>query len=131
MTQESPFIPGARVAIMSSSVYHADVREAFVDKVHKSGNFTLRGSRQQWRPWGPSTYQTEWRAIETGEGYSKRKLVIWDDSTDAKIQEQKAEIKRNQRCHEIRDRVSSLSFDSVTDAMLDQIKAALPAQSPK
>lgn len=58
------FVPGARVAIRDK---HGDgYREAFVDKVYKNGNFTLRS--QQWRPWRPGAHDDgRWCAHETGE----------------------------------------------------------------
>jgi hypothetical protein len=125
---DSPFIPGARVAIKSR--YVDDYTEAFVDKVHKSGNFTLKGSPQQWRPWR-TAYDDEvsWSAVETGGGWSRRHLKLWDESTDAEIKEKMAATKRRQRFEEIKRRLHNMAPAEATDAMLDQIEAALPKKA--
>lgn len=129
---ESPFVPGARVAIRDR--YGDGRTEAFVEKVHTNGNFTLRGSKQQWRPWR-SGYDGRWSAHETGGGYGRRALDIWDETTDAttdaEIAAAVAKTRRRTRLREIQERVRRLQVNSTTDAMLDAIEAALPKQEPK
>lgn len=130
MAETSPFIPGARVAIRDR---HGDnYTEARVGKVYKSGNFTLGGSPQQWRPSSPGSYDNgRWRAHETGEGWHKRSLVIWNDATDTEIAEKNAASKRHHRWRRLRDRLAGISLNDVTDAMLDQLEAAIkPSEAP-
>lgn len=122
--QDSPFMPGCRVAVRSR---HGDsYREGFVEKVHKNGRFTLKGSPQQWRPWCAGKDQSEWRAIETGDSWIKNSLQIWDASTDAEIQARIAQTKRRDKWSMLSERMRRLSADKFTDEMLDQIEAALP-----
>ena len=40
---ESPFIAGVRVAVRQGD--YEKWHEKFIDKVHKNGNFTLRGDK--------------------------------------------------------------------------------------
>jgi hypothetical protein len=128
---KSPFVPGARVAI---SDFHGDnYREGFVEKVFKTGNFTLRGSAQQWRPSyfrplgeGP----LRWSASQTGKHmrFSSRNLKIWNSETEAEITEHRAFMAREHKRRELCDRLSSIPDDALTDALLAQIEAALPAK---
>jgi hypothetical protein len=129
--ENSPFVPGARVAI---SDFHGDnYREAFVEKVYKNGNFTLRDSTRQWRPssWMPhGEDRPRWSASERGERmrFSRRNLKIWDSTTDAEITEARAFAARLHKRRELRDRLASIPDAALTDAMLAQIEAALPAK---
>lgn len=86
MAEDHPFKPGTRVAV-SEGRYTGGYREAFVDKVYKTGRFTLVGdlARKQWTPrlWGfcgpnPPT----WEAWNSGGGAT---IKIWDETTDAEI----------------------------------------------
>lgn len=125
---KSPFVPGARVAIMSH--YRDETKEAFVEKVYKNGNFILKdGGRQQYHPtcskWSGVI---EWRAVPTGGGYVRDKLQIWDEHTDQQIREAIAETKRKQRLRDVRLRVERLRIGEVSDEMLDAIEAVLPAK---
>lgn len=86
MAEDHPFKPGTRVAV-SEGRYTGGYREAFVDKVYKTGRFTLVGDpdRKQWtaRLWGLCGPKTPtWEAW--GSGYSGS-LKIWDETTDAEI----------------------------------------------
>lgn len=88
--EQSPFVPGARVAMdvtAPGALTHYKV--GWVDKVYKNGNFTLKGSKQQY-----SAYQTgafpgspsRWRAQRTGRDFCNRTVLrIWDDESDAEI----------------------------------------------
>ena len=111
------FKPGVRVAIRDR--YHS-YTEGFVDKVYKTGNFTLKGSTQQWRP-----RMDDRRATETVNGWNQRSLVIWDAENDAEISANIAHQNRKQRFEKIKDRLHRMAPSAVTDAMLDQIEAAL------
>lgn len=130
----SPFVTGARVAVQSR--YNDNVTEGFVDKVYKTGKFTLRGDTskppQQWRPSYHRGYGGTDKIIhdarETGGGYGRRTLKIWDADTDSEIQERIAATKRRARLLEVRARVDDLREGEVTDVMLDAIEAALPAK---
>jgi hypothetical protein len=120
-TAASPFIPGARVAI--SNRFRDGYTEQFVDKVHKSGRFTLRGSAQQWRPWQTCD---GWHATQTGEGWTRDRARIWDETTDAEISESNAAAKRKARAINLRRRFDSVPPDKFTETMLAAIEAVLP-----
>lgn len=82
--ETSPFVPGARVAI-ECRWSTKNFTEGFIDRVYKTGNFTLRGSSQQWRPW---RRQGDWRARQTGADRrfsNPQNLRIWNDATNAEI----------------------------------------------
>jgi hypothetical protein len=119
---DNPFKPGARVAI--STRYTNEVHESFVEKLYKSGRFTLRGSAQQWKPycWG---VDQAWSATETGSGYVRGHLKIWDETTDAEITSRIAEQKLRARWDKIRHRVGSVDRKNVTEEVCDAIEAAL------
>lgn len=129
---DHPFVPGARVAI--KSYYSNEFREAFVDKVHKSGRFTLRGSPQQYRAYPERDYTTGatqyWRARQTGKGYFGDNLYLWDGAADAMLRTQLASSNRQKRFRKIQQRIERFRPDRATDAMLDQIEAALDAVDP-
>jgi hypothetical protein len=116
--QENPFKPGVRVAVFDR---HADTYyENFVDKVYKNGNFTLKGSTQQWRPHNGRRWATE-----TGNVWNRPALKIWDADTDAEITAKIAAFARGQRFKKIQDRLRRMAPSAVTNDMLDQIEAAL------
>ncbi len=129
----TPFIPGARVAVERGTWSNIpDYIEGIVEKVHKNGNFVLRGSKQQWSPWKEGFGDIRrWRARATGEGYRKPQLVLWDSETDKEIQEWIAKAKRDKRYHAIRDQICRMSSDQFTEIMLDQIEKALPKKVPE
>jgi hypothetical protein len=129
MSEQSPFVPGARVAIPVGNPYSVlSYEEDFVYKVHKSGRFTLKGSpTRQWKPFGST-------AIATGDfGWSSPRptLRIWDDASNAEIMEA---IRRSRRYHkfkELRDQLSQVQFsDLVTDEVLDQLQIVVLAVKP-
>lgn len=125
--KQTPFVPGARVAV---SGFGDDWREQFVEKTYKSGNFTLKGSAQQWRPsshrWSSSD-RVEWSASQTGShGYSRARLRLWDAEHDKEIAQKIAETKKRNRLRELQDRFRSLRYGDVTDEMLDTIATTLP-----
>lgn len=135
MNEQSPFIPGARVAI--SSGYRDNLyEEAFVEKAYKNGNFILRGdtSRQQWKPWSMSRGDGKpptWTAHKTNDSWSRRSVILWDESTDAEIAAGIALRQRHSRLQKIQDRVRYLSAEQVTDDMLAAFETALPPRMPK
>ena len=120
----SPFVPGARVAVTER--FGNAMTEAFVEKVYKSGNFTLRGSNQQWKPW-KSTWSNEprWSAVETGSGYSRRRLDLWDETTDAEITEKIETERTRQRWRALRVKIEAVR--NPTPAFCDALEAALCA----
>lgn len=86
MAEDHPFRPGTRVAV-SEGRYTGGYREAFVDKVYKTGRFTLVGdpARKQWTarmraPYGGGV--AVWAAYDSGHFGA---LKIWDETTDAEI----------------------------------------------
>lgn len=128
---ESPFVPGARVAIIGDNGWRRlRYREGFVDKVYKTGRFTLRGSSQQWRPWKPSNSvlgSDYWTATATGDrGFGDHgRLRIWDAAADAEISAVIAEGERERRIKDIARRFERLDPSKIDEAALDVIEAAL------
>jgi hypothetical protein len=129
----SPFVPGARLAMSRSLDDGYD--EAFVEKVHKNGNFTLRGDTkkppQQWKPhyWvgHGDDRKIEWSAHATGNdwSYRRRKVIPWTEDTDIKISNAVAMAQRKKRWAAIQDHVHRLRQVDLPDAALDQIESAL------
>lgn len=130
--ETSPFVPGARVAIHDG--WH-NWREGFVEKAHKTGRFTLKGNSQQWRPEEPSRSEfgyKYWRAYKAGDQrWDRTTLRIWDDAADAEIKEHLAAQERRRRHIQLRGRFDRVCEGELTDTMLDQIEAALPALAEK
>jgi hypothetical protein len=119
---EHPFRPGARVAV--SERYSDEVSEAFVEKVYKTGNFTLRGSKKQWRPWQYNWGDTSrWSATETGSGWSRGRLDLWDETTDAELSAKIAEKHLKTRWREIKGKLDAVKHPTPT--LCDAIEAAL------
>jgi hypothetical protein len=118
-----PFVPNARVAIISNS---DEVKEARVGKLYKSGNFVLEGSTQQYRPY-KGRYDKWWRARPTGEfGYSRRESVwIWDEGSDADIHRMIETSKLSRRFNKVRDRFYRMAFNGVTAEALDAIESGI------
>lgn len=120
---DSPFKPGARVAVNVRC--SDDVRESFVEKVHKNGNFTLHGSSQQWRPsGGPSVLSARYHAFETRSGYSRGHLILWDEAADVDITAKIAATKLKNRWRDIRNKIDQLR-ECPNEATCDAIEAAL------
>lgn len=126
---DSPFKPGARCALRCGESY----TEVFVDRVHKSGNFTLRGQgSQQWHPcqfggWYPSD-PMRWQASKTGErgGFNRESLLLWDATTDAEITSAVAEQRLANRLYAVKKRVERLRPADVSDSYLTALELALP-----
>lgn len=125
---ENPFIPGARVAV--GEKYGDGVTEGFVEKVHKSGRFTLKGSAQQWKPW-KSTWSSgpRWSATETGTGWGRRSLDIWDDETDKEITARIDAHKARLKWRDLRSKLSNVREPTV--ALCDAVEAALALTRPE
>src|SRR5882672_11996887 len=123
MTADSPFKPGARVAIQKR--HGEGYTEAFVEKSYKNGNFTLKGSIQQWKPSAPWGTQP-WRAHRTGRDiWDRSYLMHWNEQTDAEIAAATNLAKRRIRKDKLLSRLGHMDPDILTDTMLDQIAAAL------
>ncbi len=123
---DSPFKPGARVAVRIA--YSDAYIEQFVDRAYKTGNFTLKGSKQQWRPSYSKDFQTgriRWSAYETGSGFGRRVLVLWDAHTDAELSEKIAATKRHDRWITLRQQFDRIRRDDLSDTMLDAIERAI------
>lgn len=127
----SPFKSGARCALRHGENY----TEVFVDRVHKSGNFTLRDrGSQQWRPFSSGwSGEARWSAHETGNhgwGGSRTSLVPWDATTDAEITAAVAEQRLTNRLYEVKKRVERLRRGDVSDSYLLALELALPPTAP-
>ena len=129
---ESPFQPGTEVAIQVQGGWRAPYSFKFgrVAKVHKSGNFVLEGSPQQWRPYAPSSFENFWRAGATGSGAGT--LWIVDDSTRDRISEQNKKAKRYTRYTKARGIIDQEPFSElVTDEVLEKLEAVIAAIRPE
>lgn len=126
---DSPFKSGARCVIRSHDTY----TEVFVDRVHKSGNFTLVGKgSQQWRPYsyrdfGPDNVM-RWTADKTGTDrlWDRTSLLLWDATTDAEITAAMAEQRSRKRLTRLQERIERLRVRDVSDSYLLAIELALP-----
>lgn len=117
---DHPFKPGTRVAYCQYR--DGDYVEKFVDKVHKNGRFTLRGSPQQWRP---SRWGAQWSASETGDNWSRAYVKLWDESTDKEISECIALQQKRDRILKARRKLENLRPGDITDEALEAVERAL------
>jgi len=134
--EQSPFVTGARVAVRQSNYYGYNVNyiERFVDKVYKTGRFTLVGDTkkppQQWSPrsWRGfrGNSKIEWTAIKTGDsGYHRSELKIWDESTDKEISDKIAQSRRRDLHSRLVDQIQKIPSDKLTDLMLVKLQEAI------
>lgn len=128
-TTDHPFQPGTRVAIRS----YAGYREAFVEKVYKNGNFTLRGaSKQQWRASSSAGYgdrSIRWTACKTGPySYDRDIVLLWNEETEREIQEAKSLKNRRDRLHVVQSKVEKLRAEHVSDATLTAFEEVFAMQ---
>lgn len=132
---DSPFKAGARVAIHTGDHYSVmGYREDFVEKVHKTGRFTLKSDpKQQWAPNKPTYLSDHWTASMTGDhGWrGGGRLRIWDDASDAEITDAVNTSRRYHKftklCEELRKQRFS---DLVTDEIVDQLQIVVLAIKP-
>jgi hypothetical protein len=117
---DSPFLPGARVAIEKDRSHYSPIgyTEGVIEKVHKSGRFALVGSSQQWRPARPDYYDNYWTAVETGShGWSGHKrLRVWDDVNDQEIRDAIATNARYYQFQSAQQEISRLRFSDLVTA---------------
>lgn len=131
----SPFIPGARVAVLTGDQYTArGYREDLVHKVGKSGRFTLRSdTKQQWRPSAPVNGKPYWGADQTGShGWNAGgTLRIWDKTSDAEITATIARRRRYDKFTKLNDELRRIKFsDLVNDELLDQFEIVVLGMKP-
>lgn len=131
MTQapaDSPFKPGARCALRRGESY---TEEVFVDRVHKSGNFTLQGrGSQQWRPFSSGwSGEARWSAHETGNhgwcGY-RTSLLLWDATTGAEITAAREKQRLRDRLSALQKRIERIRLAEVNSSYLLALELALP-----
>jgi len=126
--QASPFVVGQRVALVNTGGFGpTHYGESVVEKVYKNGRFVIRGYGQ-YRP-EYSHFNKEWQGIKAGsDRYSSPYALAWDDRVAGLVDSAKNEAVRRQRWRSIQDRIARLRFytETTTDAMMDQIEAALP-----
>jgi len=120
---ESKFVEGARVALRYGRHGDARYKEAFVEKVYKTGRFILTGdkTRKQWSPWpdGRTAYQA-------GEySYNRPSLIIWDETADAEISVQIERTKRRDRMWKIKREIEHMHFETFTDEVLEAFERGL------
>jgi len=142
--QESPFIPGARVALYTERSHYGPhgYREDFVLKSHKTGRFTLRGDpKQQWSPSRPSgDLKKYWSGTQTGNhGWNGGgSLRLWDEAADEEIKATIAKHARFKKFRKLQAEVERIQFtDLVTQEMVDQFEVVvlgikpIPKDAPK
>lgn len=127
-TYNSPFVPGAEVAIFGS--YNgSEVTTATVGNVMKSGNFKLTGGDQQWRP--SLSSDGIWRASPTGDSYTSRHVQFLDDACRQRIAEVKAATRRRHRIIMIKDAAHKLRLEAkIPDETLTILEVALGIKPP-
>lgn len=124
----SPFIVGAEVYVDRGEGYAVKKRK--IIKVHKTGNFLLEGSDQQYRPYeqfGVGNTKS-WYAIEAGSNVvrsARCECVPVNDETTKRFSERNVAIARRHRAYALQQRIHRMSSSHFTDAMLDAIEAAL------
>lgn len=129
----SPFVPGARVAIDDPGGHLSPVgyKEGTVEKVYKTGHFTLKGSPQRWRVHEPCGHAAYWRASMTGDHRWSRAgaLRIWDDAADVEIRDAISARSRYDRFTLARDEMARRAVRSwqLTDEMVNQLEAIVAA----
>jgi hypothetical protein len=135
---ESPFIPGAKVALRDDNRWSAPAWQSFeVEKKFKNGRFTLKGRDGQWNAYPPSAngygYGDRcWHAHRAGDSrYRDGTLLIWDESTDAEIKEGFAALAREGRLRQLQAKFERLKYNDVTTATLDAVEAALALSNGK
>ena len=116
---KSPFVAGARVAVRYG--YNSEWREDFVDKVYKTGRFTLRGSKKQWRPYRDGT-----AGMAGDRRWSSAEARIWNAEIESEIRAATDLSNRRRRLYAIQDRIRIARAEWFTNAQLDAIEAALP-----
>lgn len=121
MTQASPFQPGVRAAIGQDEEGY---REAFVDKVYKNGNFTLKGDTQQWRPQQPHNFSRFWKAQQTGQyGWRAPALMLWDEEAEPHIAAQNAVVKRRSRLHWVVNAIRNMKPEHTSEEVVAALEA--------
>ena len=135
MSETSPFIAGARVAIRIGDRYNKyGYREDFVEKVHKTGRFTLKSNaRQQWAPHSPFSINPYWTANQTGDhGWSGGGILrIWDDANDVEITTTINTYRRYHKFQKLYNELHRQTFsDLVTDEVVDQLQIVVLAINP-
>lgn len=136
MSDSSPFVPGARVAVQTERGYYSPIgyREDFVARLHKTGRFTLRSDpAQQWSPSRPFSGCRYWSATQTGDrGWSYRgALRIWDEDADSDIKAEIANRARYDKFSKLQESLRNQKFSElVTDDVLDNLEMVVLAVKP-
>lgn len=116
------FQPGARVAIRNG--HHDSWHETFVEKVYKTGHFTLLGNPQRYRPY--SYDAVRWYGSPTrNDGWNRTSVQFWNAATDKEISESIAGQALTDRLASVRKRLERVHEKDVTMEMLAAIEALL------
>ena len=127
--EQNPFVSGARVAVVTLGWGEPSYRECRVDKVYKTGRFTLVGSSQQWRPSSPGGDRQYWTADATGDcRWNRKHIKIWNEETDAEIAASIDRTKRTKKIKSLSERLAQIRESEITNDALDQIASLLPAR---
>jgi hypothetical protein len=131
MNDISPFIPGARVAIVQNNGFNIPTgyRLGIIAKVHKTGNFVLEGSTQQWKPYRPSGYEKYWNAVSTAQ--SRGRLRIWNEENHQEIETTIENANRAIRFTTACNALDRIAYsDRVTEEMVQQLEVIVTALKP-
>lgn len=127
---DSPFVPGAKVAMRSGGRWGAAEWKTFeVEKQFKNGRFTLKDRDGQWNAHPPiaNGYGDKcWHAYRAGESrYGDGTVLIWDSNSDAQIKEGFAIFNREKRLKKLQARFERLKYEDISDEALESIETAL------
>ena len=126
MNQNSFFVPGARVAVISNL---GRAREAFVEKVYKNGNFILRDdkNRQQWRPHTAYNITDHKSADPAGSRsiWNSEHIRLWDDESNAELTVKVEREDKRKRLDAVASALRKMRPDDIAMADLQQIEDIL------
>lgn len=120
----SKFVEGMRVAKVSGFSGHSHT-EAFVEKVYKNGNFTLKGDadKQQWKPYRSGEY-----AQRTGETSRYATTVeIWDALFDEELAKKEVRKAKDIRANVVSDALRTILQNNQVRHMSDELLTELEA----
>ena len=122
---DSLFVPGVKVAIIRGG-WSPSYEEAVVDKVYKTGNFTLKGDRQQYRPhfFGARC------ARGTGNHYPRWTVEILDDVLEAQIAENRQYEAKYRARRRLFEGVKQLKAEADCD-LISRLLALIDAAKPE
>lgn len=108
--KDHPFVTDTKVAVRSG---RGDFRQAFVDKVYKTGHFTLHGSPQRYRCYGCDT------AVPTSRNpWCSVIVCLWDE----KIEQEVAKQRLRYRFETLQRQVEKIKPEQATAEMVAELQ---------